>query len=201
MSTEAQIRANQQNAQKSTGPKTEAGKARSAQNARIHGFCAQSLIFPLPAERDLFLARCQELTVHYDFDHPLQQSLITALATAEAQIRFVNLAKRGIGRAIIRQYQPNTQEIEPTIEMVIDSLGAALLQNPSAADTLAKLNRYEVEQRRLFYKAFQQLEALSRTVDVSRRPATTPPPPHPETNPILKPKNPPKNTKHYRKAA
>ncbi|MHC4328112.1 MAG: hypothetical protein ACYSWW_08340 [Planctomycetota bacterium] len=38
MSTEAQINANRQNAQKSTGPKTTEGKAAVAQNALKHGF-------------------------------------------------------------------------------------------------------------------------------------------------------------------
>lgn len=37
MATEAQILANRENAKKSTGPRTEEGKARSAMNGRKHG--------------------------------------------------------------------------------------------------------------------------------------------------------------------
>jgi len=45
MSTTAQIKANQQNAQKSTGPKTSEGKAVVSQNAVKHGlFAAQAVI-------------------------------------------------------------------------------------------------------------------------------------------------------------
>jgi hypothetical protein len=40
MATQAQLEANRQNAQKSTGPKTEAGKAKSSQNALTHGLTA-----------------------------------------------------------------------------------------------------------------------------------------------------------------
>jgi hypothetical protein len=42
MSTEAQVRANQQNARQSTGPKTEDGKAASSQNNFRHGLTGAS---------------------------------------------------------------------------------------------------------------------------------------------------------------
>jgi hypothetical protein len=44
VTTEAQIKANRQNAQKSTGPKTEEGKAAVSQNAVKHGMFSDSLI-------------------------------------------------------------------------------------------------------------------------------------------------------------
>ncbi|MBN2181419.1 MAG: hypothetical protein JW715_05860, partial [Sedimentisphaerales bacterium] len=44
MSTQAQINANRQNAQKSTGPKTAAGKAVSAKNAVKHGLFAEEAV-------------------------------------------------------------------------------------------------------------------------------------------------------------
>ncbi len=44
MSTQAQIKANRQNAHKSTGPKTDQGKATVSQNAVKHGIFAESVI-------------------------------------------------------------------------------------------------------------------------------------------------------------
>ncbi|MBN2181111.1 MAG: hypothetical protein JW715_04295, partial [Sedimentisphaerales bacterium] len=44
MSTQAQINANRQNAQKSTGPKTAEGKAAAAKNAVKHGLFAQEAV-------------------------------------------------------------------------------------------------------------------------------------------------------------
>jgi hypothetical protein len=41
--TEKMNEANRANAQLSTGPVTDAGKARSSQNARVHGLCSKQL--------------------------------------------------------------------------------------------------------------------------------------------------------------
>ena len=46
MSTEAQVAANIANAQSSTGPRTDAGKAASSQNALKHGLTAKSILLP-----------------------------------------------------------------------------------------------------------------------------------------------------------
>jgi len=45
MATQKQIKANRKNAQKSTGPKTDEGKAAVSQNAVKHGLFAQSVIY------------------------------------------------------------------------------------------------------------------------------------------------------------
>ena len=44
MASKKQIKANRQNAQKSTGPKTDEGKAAVSQNAVKHGLFAESVI-------------------------------------------------------------------------------------------------------------------------------------------------------------
>ena len=46
MSTERQIAANRLNAQKSTGPRTEEGRAAVRHNAVKHGLCAKTLVLP-----------------------------------------------------------------------------------------------------------------------------------------------------------
>jgi hypothetical protein len=43
MASEKQIAANRRNAQRSTGPKTEAGKERASRNALCHGLASPTL--------------------------------------------------------------------------------------------------------------------------------------------------------------
>ncbi len=49
-----QIDANRANARRSTGPRTESGKAHSAQNARVHGLCSRQLHIADDAEAVIF---------------------------------------------------------------------------------------------------------------------------------------------------
>src|SRR5882724_5799554 len=59
MATPAQILANRENAQHSTGPTTEEGKAVSAGNAVRHSLTARGLIVPLGLETGWNLERCR----------------------------------------------------------------------------------------------------------------------------------------------
>ncbi len=56
MATDRQILANRLNAQKSTGPKTAEGKARSRRNALKHGLAGAGAVLPIEDEA-LFLER------------------------------------------------------------------------------------------------------------------------------------------------
>ena len=53
MATEKQIAANRANAQLSTGPRTDAGKAASSSNAVSHGLTSRGFII-LPGQREAF---------------------------------------------------------------------------------------------------------------------------------------------------
>jgi len=92
MSTDAQISANQANAELSTGPRTAAGKAASSRNNLRHGFRSQSVLLPGddPADYDALLA---ELTAHFIPLHRMEgltdQRFVREMADAEWRLRRV----------------------------------------------------------------------------------------------------------------
>src|SRR5712692_9272567 len=82
MPTEAQINANRLNAQKSTGPTSPEGKARSALNALKSGIDAWSHIIPGEDPADLETLTEQFLQ-HYRPADPVQLSLVDTLISTE----------------------------------------------------------------------------------------------------------------------
>src|SRR5437879_5884951 len=82
MPTEAQINANRLNAQKSTGPTSPEGKARSSLNALKSGIDAWSHIIPGedPAELEVLT---EQFLHHYQPADPVQLSLVDTLISTE----------------------------------------------------------------------------------------------------------------------
>src|SRR5205809_8089731 len=79
MTSLRQIESNRRNAQRSTGPKTQNGKARSSQNAVRHGLTAETVIGPLedPADYgDFELA----ITAGYDAETDVDGELVLRVA-------------------------------------------------------------------------------------------------------------------------
>ncbi len=72
MATAAQIEANRRNAQRSTGPKTDEGKARARCNALRHGMAALTIVPALPQESP---KRLEELTQEWVTDVQPQNAI------------------------------------------------------------------------------------------------------------------------------
>jgi len=160
--TEAQINANRENAKKSTGPRSAAGKAASSRNRLLHGLRAHKhiLLDEDPAE---FL-----LLIHDHFDRfqpvgPAEEKLVLRLAAdqwrryralpAEAGIyrdRFHDVAQKDA----VRQWQYDNKKSEaeedgkpvpppPTPPDEGDLLARAFNVDCEGPNSFARLARYE----------------------------------------------------------
>ena len=87
MATEAQIKANQENAKKSTGPKTVEGKQRSSMNAMTHGIFAQIPILP-GEDRENLTALADAINQAYNPQDAMEIMLVERIIVASfRQIR------------------------------------------------------------------------------------------------------------------
>ena len=78
MATEAQMKANQSNAQHSTGPTSEEGKAISSQNRRKFGLTGRFIVLPWEKQEEFEDVRarlCAEHQVHSPFEAELVEKM------------------------------------------------------------------------------------------------------------------------------
>jgi hypothetical protein len=136
MATSAQITANRANAQLSTGPRTEEGKARVAQNAVRHGLTAQHLVVR-EDEREVFETFRKDLHAELDPQGAIEQATFEELLHAAWNLkRFRRLeSEASLG----------------TLDDFTDSQTTAVLD---------RLSRYQSRAQRAYYKALAELRAL-----------------------------------------
>jgi hypothetical protein len=139
MPSQARQTANQENATRSTGPRTPEGKARSSQNARKHGLTAAQLVIAAEdrEEFDEFLA---ELQTEIRPQGPLQQILFDQLAASAWNLRRIRLMEAEIA-APAQSY-------------------ADILNNPDLTAQLDRLARHNTRIERTFHRALRELKAL-----------------------------------------
>lgn len=95
MITNAKDVANRQNALKSTGPRSAAGKARSARNALKHGLTAQQVVMP-DEDPAAFEALRNSLYAYYQPDGPVAEHLVEHLAACIWRLNRVPAIEAGI---------------------------------------------------------------------------------------------------------
>jgi hypothetical protein len=148
MATPQQTAANRANAQHSTGPRTEAGKAASSQNARKHGLSSQHL--PLsPEERPLFEQLEADLRSQVNPSGALQESIFIELVAAAWKRNIVN---RLLAEAVASTEALFAEEVP---------------------DRVRKLLRHKADQDRAFNRSLRQLQEL-QTAAQRREPGEAP---------------------------
>ena len=135
MTSEKQAAANRRNAEKSTGPKTAEGKAKSSRNAVTHGLRAASLVLPTENQQDfdnLFF----ELEAEWRPQSQSERLLVEQMAVAQWKLLRTQRAQNKI-----------------------------LIKDPDGLEQLPALDRlYQIEARfeRSFFRAYKELDRMNR---------------------------------------
>ena len=163
MASKAQIKANRENAKKSTGPRTEEGKARVSLNALKHGLLARDAVLPEedPAEFDRQL---RDLERDLRPENSLEFELVRQIADAQWRMRRLVRIETGFLSAALdekRRHEErfNPENIRPGREGETQLLGASLLNRTQA---LLHLARYDAHLSRRYYRAIAELGRLRK---------------------------------------
>jgi len=130
---------NRENAQHSTGPRTEAGKQRSSLNALRHGLTARTAVLP-SEDPAAYEQHCRQFRDEYQPANATETQLVLELAETAWRLNRIPLFEAGL------LTEAADQESLPAPQVVIDQL--------------AKLGLYSSRLSRQFQKALQQLRAL-----------------------------------------
>jgi hypothetical protein len=139
MTTEKQIIANQQNAQRSTGPRTESGKRRSRRNAIRHGLTSETVIDALEDPAD-YKAFERAIKSDYSPQTAIEGQLVTRLASLLWRLRRAVIIESGllnIQAGLIRDQTTARANIEHnTVRLSIfrGFLGPIDLESPTGGD-------------------------------------------------------------------
>jgi len=154
MTTAAQKRANKQNAQHSTGPRTAEGKQRTARNAIKHGFRAKDPLIP-GEDPDEFHRHGAELNVELAPITVIEQNLVDQLIDITWRLkRFPR-----IEAAIINELYDSAAEHEENQDKDSEQLLGKSLAHDHA---LNRLSRYEAQLARRYHNAMKELRAVQK---------------------------------------
>jgi hypothetical protein len=112
MASEKQIAANRANAQKSTGPKTAAGKLKSSRNAYRHGLSCSLRLDPVTSAKADVIARALV------GEAPNEEKLTVAVEFAQAQLELQRIrSTRADLMAKVDLNQPDMHELQRLVAL------------------------------------------------------------------------------------
>jgi hypothetical protein len=165
-SSDARIAANRANAQKSTGPKTPEGKARSSINAFRHGLTGRVIILP---EEDLeeYKVFSKELLASFAPETPLERQYAQTFVDTQWRLNRI----RGIedGMFALGHFEP-TANIDVDHPQIHSALTASnVFRQDSQA--FVNLSLYEQRLQRTLKESLRQLQELQAKRTAARQAA------------------------------
>ena len=161
MPTETKAASSRRNGALSRGPRTSAGKARSAANALRHGLTAEALVV-LPGEDPaVFHELGARMRSTLAPEGELEARLVERVVGLVWRLRRLGTIEAGvIERHILKRAEPRM--FAPEWERKVAASPVATLGDAFgyAADSLGTLSRYEVGLDRALYAAIHELQRL-----------------------------------------
>jgi hypothetical protein len=157
VSTKAQQRTNQSNAEQSTGPQTEQGKQTCSQNALKHGLRAKHPVIPGedPAE---YQHKVDQLRADLWPVNALEDSLVEQIADTSWRLKRLARIEAAIERDHIEDAAGNEKNAGKDDEQI---LGYALTSY-GQLDYMNRLARYETQLSRRYHRAIKELSDLRK---------------------------------------
>jgi len=147
MSSSAQVAANQKNASHSTGPRTDAGKATSSQNAMKSGVTSARVILPFESQKE-YNAVYDGFMAQFAPANFIERVIVEEIANAFWRIRRVTAAQESY---------------------MTEKLGPYVIPNPLLAiaeimlsKEMQRLHKYETSYRREYESAWRKLQAIQK---------------------------------------
>jgi hypothetical protein len=160
MASDAQIRANRANAQKSTGPRTEAGKDRSRLNATRHGITGTLSLRSGP-EAAAFDAYFQRLLPSFEVRTPLESELAARAIDVLFRLARLSVVEGNIFAAGLHEIPANpgvTSSAEPPSD--VDRALAQTKTLLRESRTFSNLSLYEQRLSRTLRNDLDMLQRL-----------------------------------------
>jgi hypothetical protein len=156
MSTVAQQRANKENAQHSTGPRTAAGKQRASLNALKHGLCAKDPLIS-GEDPDDYYQHCAELEFDFRPGTAAEENLVDQIADITWRLKRFSRIEAGV----IQEFYENTAEEPQNQGQSGDLIGKALAHTERLA-ALNILGRYDGQLSRRYHRAIKELRDMQQ---------------------------------------
>jgi hypothetical protein len=156
MDSTARRAVNRRNAQLSTGPRTDAGKAASAQNATKHGLLSRQVVLPDENEKefDEFRARLiEDLFPIGELEAVLAERIVFASWRLRRVVRLEAMVIRGQINSMLGLSEDESLE---------DKICTAMIRDSKSGNQLERLRRYEVTLERSLLANVHELERLQR---------------------------------------
>jgi hypothetical protein len=157
MTTQQQIEANRNNAQKSTGPKSESGQKRTSQNATKHGLSGKTILIRGESQTE-YDSLFQSLIIAFKPYGAMEVELVERITIAIWRLKRIPIIEAGLF-AIGDQIAGFEREPDPNYGIVFLNMGDSNGQY-EGYHALGHLLRHEAVVERSFYQALHALERM-----------------------------------------